>query len=239
MLCVGQPETSAFFAFPSKHANEQVSATTEDLVRAISVILRNILTSVSCARTDAEFAKSRASYFPQYAQVMLSLSALLTVSVPDDVLARLSVSSLAELEHEFQKSGTALGPAIQEQAVFTIWTFQKINELTRKCNAHKVLPELKDADEEFRKSFVNSILYARFHLDCLYLSLHTQKPLFPEVLEKVSDGLRAAVDAYAWVKQGWELRSPRKDEPTTDVVWDEEQEELLRSSDTELLREVY
>ena len=47
----------------------------------------------------------------------------------------------------------------------------------------------------------------RFHLDCLLASMKHQRPIYPEILAVISDGLRSGVDAYAWIRQCVDLRT--------------------------------
>ena len=49
------------------------------------------------------------------------------------------------------------------------------------------------------------------------------------------DGLRGAVDAYTWVRRAYDLRVPRLEASVESVVWDEEDAELLREADRDLV----
>lgn len=235
----GVGESLAFLAFPAKRASEEVSATTEEMVRTISTLVSQILAEAVGARSKEQFLRARKTHIARYMQVMIALSDLIAAAVDEPTIGRLTVESLSELETMFKEGERIFGPFIGEQAVFTVWTFGKISELVQQCNAKRVSHEYREADAEFARQYVGHVLYARFHLDCLRMSLMQGQPLFPEVLDEISEGLRSAVDAYAYVRHGMELRHPTEEELMIDIPWDEEQDELLRLSSEDLLREVY
>lgn len=57
------------------------------------------------------------------------------------------------------------------------------------------------------------------------------------MVEHISDGMRSAVDSYAWAGQGLDLRRPAQESLDVKVDWDEEDQELLdaaMSDDTQL-----
>jgi hypothetical protein len=62
------------------------------------------------------------------------------------------------------------------------------------------------------------------------MSLHTEKALYPEVLESISDGLRTLVNAYAYIRQASDLRSSLNEEEPIHIDFDEEEQELLSLS---------
>ena len=65
---------------------------------------------------------------------------------------------------------------------------------------------------------------------CLIKSMDSGRSLYPGVLAEMIQGLRAAVNAYAWEKRGLALRV-RPDEPTiAPIEWDAEDEALLAES---------
>ena len=59
--------------------------------------------------------------------------------------------------------------------------------------------------------------------------VHAQRVGQPRAAVRL-DGLRAAVNAYGFLRQGLDLRFPPAPEPSETVAWTEEDEELLASS---------
>lgn len=235
----GVGENLAFLAFPAKRASEEVSATIEELVTAITTLLAQLLADTIAAKTGDEFRVARDKAFGGYAQAMLALNNLISVSVANPTIERLTTESLAEMEQAFRETDRIFGYDIAEQAAFTVWTLRKLSLLVNECNRRNVAHEMKGADLEFARQYVGHVLFARFHLDCLSLALTKGQTIFPEALLEISAGLRSAVDAYAWVRHGLELRSERQLEQAIEVPWDEEQDELMQESTADLLREVY
>jgi hypothetical protein len=64
-----------------------------------------------------------------------------------------------------------------------------------------------------------------------------KRPLYPEVLEVILDGLRAAVNAYAWARRGLELRTPSAEPAVAPIEWDEEEQALLDEATHDMLGE--
>jgi len=232
-------ESLAFLAFPAKRAAEQVSVTTDEIVKGICVLINQVLRDVISTRSKKEFRDSRAKYLGRYMQMMTALGGLVSASVNEAVIERLTNEALSEIEVEFESEGHVFGEEVREQAIFTAWTLRKINDLVQQCNSKRVEGHLQEADLAFAREYVQHVLYARFHLDCLRVSLATKVALFPEPLAEISDGLRATVDAYAWVRQGRDLRHAESADLPVDLPWDEEQEELLQLSTSEMMRETY
>jgi len=225
-------EELAFIGLPSKRSAKQLSASADEVIRNIGGILGQMLTAAIEKRTAAEFAKFRDATFPSYAQVMLALSRLAQAIIPKDVLIRLTSESLCEMEAEFREQGLAsFGTVIQDQAMFTIWTLRKIADLGQRIAASEKLdPSLKEKDVEFCGMFAYHALRTRFHLDCLSTSMRTGVPIYPEVLEQVSDALRSAVDAYGWIKQGANLRLKQAESVIEAIELDYEDQQFLSAS---------
>jgi len=232
-------EQLAFLAVPAKRSSEQVSHTTEQFVKTISVMLNRLMGDVIATRTHDEFVAALRANFPPYAQIMLAMGKIITASVEQSVIDRLTYESLSELEADFRDEGQVFGETVREQATFTAWTLRKINDLVHECSAKDATPDQIEKDREFGHNYIQNVLQARFSLDCLRMSLTTGRAIFPEPLQGLSDGLRAAVDAYAWVRQARDLRHPTVEEDVVEIEWDQEQQELLESSMAEALREEY
>ena len=60
--------------------------------------------------------------------------------------------------------------------------------------------------------------------------MHFDKAINPEVLTEICEGLRTAVNAYGLIRQGVDLRLTREEPVIAPYAWDEEDQELLASS---------
>jgi hypothetical protein len=67
--------------------------------------------------------------------------------------------------------------------------------------------------------------------------MRANKPIYPEVIEPIRDGLRAAVDAYAAIRQWADLRNPKQEPDLASMAWTEDDEVLLADSMRDLDRE--
>jgi len=232
-LNAAQGDTLAFLAFPAKRAAEQVNRTTDGIFRNIGTILNDIMSDMLSKRTAAEFNAAREDYVSTYMQVMLGLGKLISATVSDTVIDRLTYESLSEMEADFRETGAqSFGEDMKNQAIFTVWTLRKISDLSNRiCSADAIEPHLIPTDREMADKFVFHILWGRFHLDCLKRSLRTSTPIYPEVLECVSEGLRSMVNSYSYIKQASDLRNKHSDDETMiDIEFDDEEQELVALS---------
>jgi hypothetical protein len=232
-----QEDRLAFLALPAKRASEQVAGTTNDIFVAVQTILDRMLSDVCGKRTAEEFCAARELYLPQYMRVMTALGNLVQTVVPVPVINQLCYESMSEMEADFRDEGRAnFGQDIADQAMFTVWTLRKINDLVDQVSASDGPREgLKDSDAKLKKQFVNYILYTRFHLDCLKMSMRSGRAIYPDVLEQVSEGLRALVNAYSYIRQASDLHFEVSDEEPISIDFDDEEQELVALSMKDLV----
>jgi hypothetical protein len=220
----------AFLAVPAKRAAEQITGTANDLIATIQNLLNQIIVDVCAKRTAEEFCAARSEYFPKYVQVMMALSGFISAVVPSSVVDRLTWESLSEMEADFRDEGrAAFGNDISDQAIFTVWTMRKIHDLVSGMDESKPSRDVQ-ASNELAVKCVNYLLYSRFHLDCLKMSLRSERIIYPDVLEPISEGLRSLVNAYAYVRQMSDLRTPEAEEELIHIDFDDEEQELLALS---------
>lgn len=220
-------------ALPSKkeHAAKQLSGSASDLVTSVVSIIDEMILSLLEKRTAEEFEQARDLAFPQYLSAMVALSALVKLAVPKPVFDRIVAESLSEQEADFGEHGAAIfGNELRNRGLFTVWTLRKISDLADKVREAQ---EKKVGSEELVKKFVASAVYARFHLDCLLKSIHAKRPIFPEIVDPLAEGLRSAVNAYALMRQM--VDTPQL-EPSFSVEWTEEDEVWLKDSMSDLAR---
>ena len=213
-------------------------APAQKLVADVVQIVEALVCATLDAKTAAEFRERREVTFPQYFEATRALSDLARIMVPRHTLDRLTAQSFAETGAVFQAKGLeAFGAEVRDQAVFTVWTLRKISDLCRRVDECKLRIDLCDFDSELHRRFVYWAVGSRFHIDCLLKSIQHQRPLYPEVLREVIDGLRGAVDAYTWARRAYDLRVPRPNNSIESVVWDEEDEELVREANRDFVGE--
>jgi hypothetical protein len=217
----------------AEHAPKQLSGSANEMIRAVVSIMDDMVLSVLEKRTAEDFTRVRKEIFPRYFSALVALGALIRVAVPKHVLDRLIAESLSELEADFRDDGAAtFGAELRDRGMFTVWTLRKINELADEVQKMSVQ---RTDSEEIVKQFVAAAVWARFHVDCLVKSIHRKKPIFPEVVEPIADGLRAAVNAYALIRQ---LVGTGVVEPELPLLsLDEEDEAWLADSMRDMTRE--
>ena len=234
----GIGERLAFVGFPSRQATKQISGSAEDAMKSIATLLEQMVCDAIEKRTAAEFNAVYGESLPNYARLMFSLGSLIRAVVPANVIDRVTAEALCEMEADFRDNAlVAFGSAIRDQSIFTIWTLRKISDIGKRLTGIPIQENLREQDKQFATMFSYHGLRARFHLDCLILSMRTHKPIFPEVLEVISGGLRSAVDAYAWIRQADDLRSPSIEPSLEFADLDEEDEAFVKSSAYDMARE--
>lgn len=231
-------ERLAFVGFPSKRAAKQISGSAEDALKGIHILLEQMIIGAVEKRTAAEFRAAYDEIFQGYYQLMNALGSLIRAVVPSNVRERVTAESLCEMEADFRDHAlVAFGANMRDQALFTVWTLRKISDLAQRIGSMDVSPELKEQDNHIATMFVHHGVRTRFHLDCLFLSMHTGRPIYPEVLETISDGLRSAVDAYAWIRQAADLRSTHEEPILEFIDMDEDDKIFVDSSAFDMAKE--
>jgi hypothetical protein len=228
----GKGEQFAFLSFPSRKSKQQLSGSADEAVRNIAAILDQVLTTAIGKRTASEFIALRDEAFSSYAGIMISLATLVRSTVPAPVMESLSAQSLCEQEAELRDHALpAFGSAIRDQALFTVWTLRKINDLSQRISSAPAVASCGDReDPDALKMFTFHGLRTRFHLDCLTASLRHNQPIFPEVLIAISEGLRSAVDAYAWIRKISDSRLIQEEPVLEFLDLDEEDRQFVEAS---------
>jgi hypothetical protein len=221
----------SFLASRSKGSVRFLSPSATDVMNGCSEAIRQILYAVLEARTQTEFERVFKAEFPKYVLLILATSKFAAAVVPKSLLERLTRESICEMEADFRDKGlAAFGAAVQDQALFTVWTLRKINELVTQIVAVKPEDPKQKEDSEYCAQFNLSLFRAQFSLDCLNASLETGQAIYPEVLEKLVDGLRAMVNAYAWARRGLDARVPSTEMNFAVTPLDDEDRSLMDAS---------
>jgi hypothetical protein len=230
---VGLDDLLALIGLPSKRRSAaELSVAAVEILKGITSHVDGLLLRAIAGQTKGEFIAVRTEVFLDYAAAVTSLARLVRIIVPEPVIERVLGDSFSELDHEFREHGLMRfgGPA-KDQAMFTIWTLRRTSRLISKVAGSGVVPEsLKEKDEKLASDFSFYATWTQFHLDCMLAAMRFNKPIQLDVLPAIIDGLRAAVNAYGYARQGLNLRVPEAEPLIEAVQWDDEDQELLDSS---------
>ena len=233
-------EMLALPGLQSGRQEQHLSATAAQIVRGIASVVDELVLASIEPRTPAEFIANRNEVFPKYFHAVRAVSDLARIIVPRRILDVLAAESFSEMEAEFRDHGLdAFGAAVRDQALFTVWTVRKISDLCQRIDRFKVSEEHLNSDSEVFQRFAFHALSARFHLDCLLKSMRLEKPMYPEVLDAVMDGLRNAVNAYAWARRAFDLRTATPEPLLAAIEWDDEERQLLDEATFDLVGEEF
>jgi hypothetical protein len=232
-------EQFAFLRTPAKKSAKQICGP-DDLLGPACAILDQIIVGAIEKRTVAEFAAYRLKVLPDYIKASRAIGDLARLSISHEVRKRIIAESFGKAETNFKEHGAIFGSVVRDQAIFTLWTFKKIDSVIKDVleNLEKVPEQQRKVDSDLASDFGAYVTWTRFHLDCLMVSLRTHKPIYPEVRDDVANGLRAAVNAYACVKRAAKLRAPVVEPLVQRAEWDDEDRELLSASMRDMEREV-
>ncbi len=214
-----------------EHAPKQLSVTANDLLRSVVSLIDDLVLRTLKERTKEDFEKRRTEVFAQYFKAMVSLGVLIRIAVPKKDVVRLTAESLSKLEADFKEHGAAtFGSKLADRGIFTVWILRKINDLAQEIQTSPISVAISDEKKESVAQFAASALCARFHIDCLIKSINSGVPIFPEVVDSIEDGLRAVVNAYAWIRQLVVFRTEDPKVEWLPIQWDAEDEALLKDS---------
>jgi hypothetical protein len=208
----------------------------ERLIRGLVSALDTYLLAAISARSGAEFSRERKKVWPKYVRSLRALLDTFNNLVPEHVMEDLSRQAMTGLDNDIQKKGESVfGTTLKNQALFTLWTIGKIRVLGREIIiGGQVSEDKRQRDRELAHEYHLDSLWSQFHLDCLVAAIKFDRPVCEEIRTEVCDGLRAAVNAYAIMKDAVALRAPSPsgiENPTpANLPWDDEDEGLLASS---------
>lgn len=213
-----------------------ISNNAEQLIENVLAMLDTLVVQAIESRSAVEFLETRERIFPQYYDTILGLSYLVQIAIPRDVLDVMNNESFAKIEASFQDRGlAAFGSDIRDQAIFTTWTLKKISVLCQRINRIPLNSDLKGSNSDIFNQFLFHAMCTRFSLDCLSKSMLLQKPIYPEVLPKIMDGLRNAVNTYVYIRRALDLRDEVPELSLDWTEWDDEDQILLDESSSDTL----
>src|ERR1051325_5314783 len=134
-------------------------------------------------KTGADFIEARKMVFPQYFNVALGLTYLISAVVPPQVLEVMNSNSFSEIEAGFRDDGlVAFGAEVRDQGIFTAWMLRKISDICQRINKAAVHESIKEDNAGILREYQHMAMLTRFSLDCLFLSMRRSKPIYPEVM---------------------------------------------------------
>ena len=237
------PDLKDFVAFiglaPEPSPSRRLSVNSETLFKLVAEVSDEFLLRAVSEHTLAGFDMRRKEVFGDYIKSVMALGKLVEVKIPEaSDRASIIEESLAGMASYFKTQAVhRFGPDISDQAVFTVWTVQKIHRLLAKITNSPVLhSEAESDDRKLSREFSVCAWWSLFHLDCLLAAIKHNKSIHPEVLEEIAEGLRSAVDAYCAAKQGLSLRRVAEPVSVEPPEWDEEDQAILDDSMLDLDR---
>lgn len=220
-------------AFRGKAASG-MSQSAEEALRSVRALVEELLIQVVSSRNAEEYRASYEEVLPKYVAFLTAYGNIIRGSLTPRSLKQLNYESLLELEAVFRTSGMeSFGELIKDQAIFATWTLRHMNELVRSLAAESVAESHREGDQELAHMCCVAIFQTRFSLDCLIIAMNRGVAVFPDVLAGLSDGLRTAVNAYAYARQGHLLRQDVATKPLPPIEWDDEDDMLLAASELE------
>lgn len=223
----------------SRRKSDELSKSARDVVVSVQQIVDELTGVAIQKQTAAEFKEVRDQIFPTYFRLMCSISDVARHSMPLESVERVMSEACSEIEADFRDPASLarFGETIREQAAFTAWMLRKTSSLLMTILAHPDVPEeAKEKDKQLGTDFTLHSAWSQFHLDCLQTAIHRDTSIYPEVGEEIVDGLRAAVNSYSFARQGVDLRLPPQEPQLQPYESDDEDQELIDSSMSELDR---
>lgn len=233
---LGLEDLMALVGLPSQRRSADRLDTQAALLKSIASFIDEMLLRAISAETKAEFIKTRKESFDQYALALTSLARLIRAVVPTPTIERVLNESFCELESEFREHGIErFGVTARDQALFTVWSLRRTGRLIAKVASLGAAPaEFKEKDQQLAASFGGTVAWTQFNLDCLLAAIRHDKVPQLDVLPEIIEGMRAAVNAYGYAREGLELREPQQEPLIEPYQWDEEDQVLLDSSMREM-----
>lgn len=240
-VCLPPPsEIGALGAFfqPSAKSEEKLVRSDERLVRELIGVLDRQLIAAVDSRSVSEFDAVRKNVMPRYIRSLRALYDTAINLVSEEMLQSISTAIIPDLANDLEKQRESrFGDKLTDQAIFTLWTIQKISALGREIKAAGDAPvDKRQADTTLVFEYHANSLWAQFHLDVLFAAMKFDRPICEEIKETICDGLRASVNAFVIMKDALALRYPQNEEPAPAIAlpWDKEDEHLLALSMNDL-----
>lgn len=217
---------------------QEAGGTANQVVLTVISVVDDLVSTALEKRTAQDFANVRLEVFPHYFAAMRALGDLAAIVLPSQTIERLSAEWFCELEADLRDLGpSTFGSDLTERGIFTVWNLRKIRDLAQEIRTGAFPKGNEVKDSELGLDFAAKALWTRFHVDCLTKAMRQKLPIYPEVVEPIREGLRAAVNTYACIRQWTDLRNPRPEPELGAVEWTDDDERLLADSMRDLEQE--
>ncbi len=164
---------------------QQITAAGAATMGAVYAALESLVSLAFQRRTIDEFVTARIEIYPVYYQAVLALPPVMKLVIPETTLDIFVRESFCEMEADLRERGlTFFGSAVRDQALFTVWTLRKITDMFGQIPREKTMVEINGEIGKLLKQFTEYGVWTRFHLHCLVTSMRTNKPIFPEPLQR-------------------------------------------------------
>jgi hypothetical protein len=221
----------AFFQ-PSATSEKKLVRSDEILIRElVSVLDRQLIAAVE-SRSVSEFEAVRNNVIVRYVRSLRALYDTAANLVSKEMLQSISSAIVPILSDDLEKQrDSRFGDKLTDQAVFTLWTIQKISLLVRELVAAGDVPiDNKATNSALMLEYHAASVWSQFHLDVLFAAMKFDRPICEPIRETICDGLRASVNAYVIMKDSLSLRHRESEGPAILLPWDKEDDHLLASS---------
>jgi hypothetical protein len=202
----------------------------EKLLRGLASILESQLLTILEARSTLEFVNARDAAWQKYYKARRAFVDTLSNLAPESAIETIAKECASGMSEDIQKQRHLFGDTVTEQAVFSLWTIRKINELVKAIN-DAGQPSDMEADRKIHAEYELASMWGMLHLDLVAIAMKFKKNIPDEVQETLCDGLRMIVNVYVILKDAMALRASQAEAAfATALPWDEEDEKLLALS---------
>jgi hypothetical protein len=142
--------------------------------------------------------------------VKLAVSLSTLIALPNEISAQFAQDSLSwtlkVIADESDHLPWSLGG--KEEADFCTETLYRAFGLLSGIHSGNVPNDKRAEDSELAGKFSNNAFWAQMHLSCLLYAIRARCAPTKDVLDELLIGMRYSVMAYAYIRQGVELREP-------------------------------
>jgi hypothetical protein len=200
------------------------------ILKAVGAQLESLASRLAGSRTIPEFKSLKKDVLPQYVQVSIAATNLVSALVPQSNREGLTREAFSEIERLLQADGpTAIGEEAVNEALFCLFTLRRAYGVVGKI---QIAPSQENLPEDLAmaREFHHWMIVSQLHFDCFRVAFKTRLKLTEPVTREILDGCRASVMAYACARRALDLRDPQLQADLSNVVWDQEDEALSNES---------
>ena len=188
------------------------------------------LLGVTCVE---EFDPLRSQEFASYMRLCTAFTNVALTVIDQNEFAHILQDSLVKTESKFAASAHAyLGDEDYREALFSITNLRSAQRLLPALIIHSPMnADDRCRDRELAKLYVTANVWANMHLHCLQLAIEKNQLVAQEILNRLLEGLRQSLMAYAYAREALDLRGVNQARYANalDVIWDAEDEALAKS----------